>query len=138
MNEAIDKTFGRGWAFPPSFTPQDGVAMVAGAEDVRQSLRILFSTLPGERVLRENYGCDLNQFMFANINAGLLAAIKSQIADSVLAHEHRAQVEGVQIAQHPDAPNRLRVQVDYRLSGTDTPLRFDGQLDMLDGWGVMS
>ena len=44
---------GRGWSFPPEFGPGGAeVAMVAGEEDIAQSLSILFGTALGERVMR--------------------------------------------------------------------------------------
>ncbi len=49
-----------------------GVQMAAGAENVRQSMKILFLTEPGERIMREDYGCGLNDYLFANINDELI------------------------------------------------------------------
>ncbi|KVN28367.1 GPW/gp25 family protein [Burkholderia ubonensis] len=138
MSNTYDEVYGRGWAFPPVFSPEDGVSMVAGAEDVRQSLRILFSTLPGERIMRREYGCDLNQFMFANISAGLMTSMKAIIADSVLNCEPRAEVTEVDFRHNATALNELQIQVTYRLRGSDTPQQFSGELDLLNGWGGMS
>lgn len=134
----IEKTFGRGWAFPPQFAPDTGAAMVSGADDVRQSLQILFGTLPGERVMREAFGCDLNQFMFANISAALAAGIRSQIEDCVLAYEPRAEILALDVTQATDAASRLHVQLTYRLAGMDTPFNLDGGIDLLTGWSAIS
>ncbi|MFJ3368111.1 GPW/gp25 family protein [Pseudomonas sp. NPDC086251] len=138
MNDVLEKVYGRGWAFPPVFSPETGVAMVAGSEDVRQSLIILFSTLPGERIMRENYGCDLNTFMFANINAGLTTEIESQIYDSVLNFESRAQVTSITIEQSSEALSTLLVQVVYRLRGSDIAQKLITRLDIGNGRSVMA
>lgn len=134
----IEKTFGRGWAFPPEFAPEYGVAMVSGADDVRQSLQILFSTLPGERVMREAFGCDLNQFMFANISAALVAGIRSQIEDCILAYEPRAEILALEVVQAADAASRLYIQLTYRLAGMETSFNLDGAIDLLSGWSAIS
>jgi uncharacterized protein len=49
-----DKDFhGIGWSFPPQFSKsQRGVVMLRGMEDIESSLKIIFDTLPGERVMR--------------------------------------------------------------------------------------
>ena len=60
---------GRGWSFPPRFNPVDrGVEMVAEEEDIQESLRILFSTAPGERVMHPSYGCGLKRMVFEQIS----------------------------------------------------------------------
>lgn len=133
MSDTLEKVYGRGWAFPPVFSPGTGVAMVSGSEDVRQSLIILFSTLPGERIMRQDYGCDLNRFMFANINAGLTTEIESQIYDSVLTYEPRAEVTSITIDHSPNALSTLLVQVVYRLRGSDVSQKLTTQLDIGNG-----
>ena len=71
---------GRGWSFPPEFGPGGAeVAMVAGEEDIAQSLSILFGTALGERVMRETYGCDLSRYMFEEVDQSLLTSISSAV-----------------------------------------------------------
>ena len=51
----IDKAFlGVGWSFPPEFHRHGdslAVKMVAEEDDIRESLTILLSTRPGERIM---------------------------------------------------------------------------------------
>ena len=46
------------------FLPNCGRAMVDGASAVRQSLMLLLSTQPGERIMRPEFGCDLYRLVF--------------------------------------------------------------------------
>ena len=46
-------------------TAAGGAAMVAGDALIRQSLMLLLATVPGERVMRPDYGCPLDRLMFA-------------------------------------------------------------------------
>jgi uncharacterized protein len=133
MDNSLEKVYGRGWGFPPAFSPEKGVGMVGGSEDVRQSLVILFNTLPGERIMRQNYGCDLNKFMFANISAELITGIESQIHDSVLSCEPRAEVTAINIDQTATALNQLLVQVVYRPRGSDVSQNLTSRLDIGSG-----
>lgn len=133
MNDLLEQVYGRGWAFPPRFTLSDGACMVAGSEDVRQSLLILFSTLPGERIMRDGYGCDLNQFMFANISSALTAEIESQIIDDVLQWEPRAEIADIDVGQDDIIPSLLQIEVTYRLRGSDFSTKVDGLLDTANG-----
>jgi phage baseplate assembly protein W len=51
---SIDTTFlGTGWSFPPQFDLRHrGAVTVSEEEDIEQSLVILLSTHPGERVMQ--------------------------------------------------------------------------------------
>lgn len=136
MNDSLEQVYGRGWAFPPTFSLDDGVRMVSGAEDVRQSLLILFRTLPGERIMRMSYGCDLNQFMFCNISSALMAEIEAQIGDSILACEPRAEVIDINMSQDSLSLSTLQIEVTYRLRGSEISQRIEGKIDIGNGNGM--
>ena len=55
---ALDKSFlGTGWGFPPQFSPHNkSIILVTEDQDIQQSLRILFSTSPGETPARTQKG----------------------------------------------------------------------------------
>lgn len=135
MSDQLTQVYGRGWAFPPVFTI-NGVAMADGAEDVGQSMWILFCTLPGERIMRENFGCDLNQFLFSGITSSLLSDIEKQIQDSVLRYEPRAQIINIQFDTGNMSIGQLKIQVNYCLRGSDIQQQLTGQLDMVNGQGI--
>lgn len=135
-NDTLTEIYGRGWAFPPAFSIAGGVAMVEADQDVQQSLRILFSTLPGERIMRPDYGCDMYAFVFQNIREELIAQIAVAVNDSVLRYETRADVESVVVERDEMRINLLRVQVVYRLRGSEITERVEGVLDVGDGQGV--
>ncbi|CAE6749130.1 hypothetical protein R69927_02080 [Paraburkholderia domus] len=134
-NDILRQIFGRGWGFPVAFTLADGVVMAEGAEDVNQSLRILFSTEPGERVMRENYGCALYDVMFQNIDSELIAEIETRIVDGMLRYEPRACLTEVRVYQPASAVNQLQIEVTYRLRGSDIEQRIAGMLDVGDAQG---
>lgn len=138
MNNKTNGIYGRGWAFPPTFTvyPEGGVAMVEDQEDIRQSLQILFSTAPGERVMRPDYGCDLNSIMFENLGEDLLADIERKITESILRYETRVVLNSLQVTQSPGTPSQLIVSVSYRVRGSDMTGKLDALLDIGDGQGV--
>ncbi|WP_198391379.1 GPW/gp25 family protein [Burkholderia ubonensis] len=137
MSDRLTQIYGRGWAFPPEFTP-DGVKMAEGAEDVNQSLWILLSTQPGERIMRDSFGCDLNQFMFAGIKNSLLSDIKRQIESNVMRYEPRAQIVNIEFDQIAFSEGRLKIQVNYCLRGSDMQQQLVGQLDLVDGGGIFA
>lgn len=89
-----DAFLGRGWSFPPTLT-DGGVAMAAYEEDIEQSLRVLFSTSPGERVCRYDYGCPLRRYAFEPITTETTVRMRSDIARAVILFEPRITLEEV-------------------------------------------
>lgn len=95
---------GRGWSFPPRFDAQAGtVELVEADDDIRESLYVLLTTLPGERVMVPNYGCALQDFVFASLDANTKTQIRRLVADAILFYEPRIDV--TDIAIDVDMPN---------------------------------
>jgi phage baseplate assembly protein W len=112
---------GTGWSFPPTFNQETAaVELVSDAEDVRQSLEIILSTQPGERIMHPDFGCELNQFLFEEITQGLITGIKGIIADAILYHEPRVDLEAIDISESADQPGLLFISIDYLLRTTNS------------------
>lgn len=59
---------GTGWAFPPQFSSnKQSVNLCKDEVDIKQSLTILLSTMPGERMMHPTYGCHLHRMVFAEL-----------------------------------------------------------------------
>ena len=118
----VDKSFlGTGWSFPPEFniTSKD-VQTVSNEEDIEQSLFILFSTYPGERVLQPNYGCDLRSMVFENITENTITAIKDIIERAILFFEPRIDLNFVDLDKENIKEGVLNILVDYTVRATNT------------------
>ena len=112
---------GRGWAFPPEFGPNGAeVAMVAGEQDIAQSLEILFGTALGERVMRHTYGCDLSRYMFEEMDQSLLTSISGAVSDAVLYHEPRVRLDGVDATIDDRASGRVLISVAFTVRANNT------------------
>ena len=112
---------GRGWSFPPAFGRGGAdVEMVSDAEDVHQSLQILLSTQPSERLMREDYGCDLTSVMFEEADQALINRLSSLISDAILNYEPRVELEKLNIAESQTEPGLLMVSIDYSIKGTNS------------------
>ena len=118
----IDPQFlGRGWAFPPEFDRNSRAPrMVEHEDDIRESLRILLSTTPGERIMRPDYGCGLRRLVFDVINESVLAEIQDLIRRAVLFFEPRITLESVEFDTGRAMEGCLDVLIDYSIRGTNT------------------
>lgn len=113
---------GTGWAFPPTFDTRSRAAgLVSAAQDVRESLRILMLTHPGERVMHPTYGCGLRRMVFEQITSSLMTEMRSMIQQAVALFEARIELEAVQFDTSGMHEGVLRIRLDYRLRSSNTP-----------------
>jgi len=69
-------------ALPLSLDASDGFQMIKGLKAlVRQNLKMLVLTNPGERVMEPDLGVGLQTFLFSNFNAGAQSAIDARIRE---------------------------------------------------------
>ena len=112
---------GTGWSFPPQFDRDiAGVNMVSDEEDIAQSLYILLHTLKGERIMRHNFGCALNDFVFADIGANMIAEIKGIISSSLLFHETRLKLDKIEVSADRATEGLLHISIDYIIRSSNT------------------
>ncbi len=107
---------GTGWSFPPAFElGNKGVVMVSEEEDVKQSLRILMTTYPGERLTNLEYGCDLQRAMFKEISSSTIALMKDIISTAVLMFESRVDLENIDIKTGDDKQGLVTITLTYMI-----------------------
>ncbi|SFR39662.1 hypothetical protein SAMN04488005_1395 [Yoonia tamlensis] len=112
---------GRGWAFPPQFDLFTGEArLVTAEEDIHQSLRILFETRPGERVMHPTYGCRIYDYIFDPLNAATLRKMEAAIARAILFFEPRIDVDQTKVSVADAAEGKLLIDLVYRIRQTNS------------------
>jgi phage baseplate assembly protein W len=115
-----DKAFlGVGWSFP--LAASAGQARVAQyEEDVRQAIRIILLTNPGERIMRPTFGAGLNRFAFEPLSSTTLHAIRTRVEEALIDWESRIDI--ITISVTPDRSRAATVLIDihYRVRLTNS------------------
>lgn len=116
-----DAFLGRGWAFPPEFERSSGTArMVSDVRDIEQSLNILLSTRPGERVMHPTFGCSIHQLVFGPVSEFSMGEIRSAVERAILFFEPRIKVEQIEVSSAQAEEGRLDILLDYTIRQTNT------------------
>lgn len=117
----MDNNFlGRGWAFPPTFMASGSeMPLVEGEEDIKQSLQILLSTSSKERIMYSDFGCDLTDYLFEEMDQNLLNGLREMISNAILKHEGRIQVDDVVIQDGGGEQGLLHIIIDYTVRTTN-------------------
>lgn len=112
---------GQGWAFPPAFEAQTGRAVLrSGEADIVESLRVLFCTRPGERVMQPDYGCRLHDLVFEPMDARTRVAIEVVIRRAIQFFEARIAVSRVDVTAADWPGGRLDIAVSYTIRATNS------------------
>jgi hypothetical protein len=93
--------------------------MVSGIPDIEESLTILFSTVPGERVMLPDYGCDLRRFLFRPATTALLAEIGDAVSIAVDRWEKRIDLLACDVRPDGDEPGLVHVELSYLVRRTN-------------------
>ncbi|MEN0005018.1 MAG: GPW/gp25 family protein [Bacteroidota bacterium] len=121
MSRLSDEIIGKGWAFPPSFDPiNERAEMVTGLEDIKQSLHVLFSTQPGERVLNLDYGLDLPNMLFQNLSRTQQTMIEQLIKEAIEDYEPRSVLQKTSIDTSQKAEGKVFIQLDFMILKVNT------------------
>ncbi|MGG6263463.1 GPW/gp25 family protein [Leptolyngbya sp. AN03gr2] len=109
---------GSGFKLPLGFS--SGRIELAQDEDcIRQSIWMILGTAPGERLMRPDFGCGIHNLVFAATNATTIGRIKDEVQQALLNWEPRIDVLDVQTTVDRDSPNRLLIQINYRVRTTN-------------------
>jgi len=128
---------GKGWAFPPTFELQQRRAvLVSQVLDIEESLRILLSTHPGERVMQPSYGCDLKRMVFEPLNESTLTEIRSTIEKAVLFFEARITLDAVTFDVEDAVQGVLRIHLAYTVRTTNSRYNMVYPLYLQEGSGA--
>ena len=117
-------------------TPSGGVAMLTGTAVVRQSLMMLLSTIPGERVMRPDYGCPLHRIVFLPNDATTAGLAIHYVRSAIIRFEPRAEILHLDAGRVGQAaPHILLVELDYRVRSTLETDRIELSVDLEGGAG---
>ncbi len=114
-----DSFVGRGWAFPVQISPRGGLALLSGSADIDAAIRMIIETAPGERVMRPEFGCRIWDHIFESTDATALGQMAQAVQEALARWEPRAVVEELTVGLDPQQPNRVLIELSYRIKATN-------------------
>lgn len=103
---------GKGTSFP--FTMKDNkIYMTQDEALVKESIGIILSTEPGERLMHPDFGAGLSRLAFSQNNTVTATLIADRVEESLKKWEPRIKVLLVDVSPDPEEKNRLNILIDY-------------------------
>lgn len=93
--------------------------MSEAEQDIREAIRIILATAPGERLMRPDFGCGIHELVFAPISRATLGLFESRIRESLLKYESRVEVVNLGFDTTRAAHGRLDIALTVRVRETN-------------------
>ena len=87
-------------------------------ESVRQAIRVILQTRPGEQLMRPLFGAGLDNYIHQQNTLLTRRRITDLIRDSLVRWELRIIVNRVEVSEVAGQPTQLRVEIGYQLKRT--------------------
>lgn len=87
-------------------------------DSVRQMIRVILLTRPGEQLMRPEFGAGISQFLDEPNTVEVRRRLSDVVAAALARWEPRLTVEGVEVSEVDDSPTAVRIDVVYQLRRT--------------------
>ncbi|MDD3744640.1 MAG: GPW/gp25 family protein, partial [Lentimicrobiaceae bacterium] len=81
-------------------------------------------TMRGERVMLPQYGCNLDELVFENLDTRMKTLMADKIESAILYHEPRIELEKVQLDDSREQEGVVLIEVIYRVKTTNSRFNF--------------
>lgn len=111
---------GRGWKFPIEVDEVTGrLKQSEYEEDIAEAIKIIIWTAKGERIMRPDFGSDLERFLFENNDDATLRLIEAEITEAIIMWEPRVDRVEVSVERDRTYDQRLLIHVQYEVRTTN-------------------
>jgi phage baseplate assembly protein W len=100
------------------------LALIKDDEAVKQSIKNLVLTDPGERLMQPFIGGGIRALLFENITPAVLNLIENQVKSTINTYEPRADIINVTASSKYD-DNTVNVVVNFYIRNTNEPIKLD-------------
>jgi Bacteriophage baseplate protein W len=127
---------GRGWKYPVGVNPTTGrIAMSQHEEDIKESIRIILATAPGERVMRPDFGCGIHDLVFSPTNRATLGLFESRVRESITKFEARVEIIDLDISTREIDKGKLEIKLECRVRDTNDEFNLVFPFYLTEGTG---
>jgi phage baseplate assembly protein W len=109
---------GQGIAFPLRVNARGEIALAKGERDIEESIRIILTTRPGERVMRPEFGCRAHDLLFEPRTVATEALMRQYVTEALTMWEPRIEVQAVDVFTDPGLDGAMFVEISYLVAAT--------------------
>ncbi len=112
---------------PLSKHPSDGYTLTQTVQEaVKQNLKNLLFTIPGERIMDPHFGVGIKTFLFEQNDNHSYSIVKTKISQQIEQYMPFVNLTGIEIEQDDDNRNVIYLKINYMIA----PLNQADQMDL--------
>jgi len=133
----MPKSFlGRGWKFPVRIDTTTGrVAMSEMEQDIKESIWILLSTAPGERLMRPEFGCGIHDLVFSSMSTVTMGLFESRVREAIDRWEARVDITKLEVFTKEPDKGKLEINLTCRIRDTNSQFNLVFPFYLTEGAG---
>lgn len=106
------------------------LALLKDEDAVKQSIKNLILTDPGERLMQPFIGGGIRDLLFENITPGVLKTIETRCRSTIETYEPRAEIINI-LAESKYDDNTVKVNIQFYIRNVDQPITLDVILERI-------
>lgn len=107
-----------GWPLLPQPDAHGVLSFSSLADSVRDALRVLLCTRPGEQLMHPEFGAGLSEFLGQPDTITTRRRIHDRVTESIARWEPRVLLDRIDLESEPGHAGRLHLTIAYRLRRT--------------------
>lgn len=132
-----DRSFlGTGFKFPIQVDPNTGRVMTSSDEEnIRDAIKIVLGTTPGERPMTPQFGCSISSFVFGSADYTTITLLRQEVENALTRWEPRIKDVEVTVEEDPSETGRLIIGISYVVRATNNPFNIVYPFYINEGYG---
>jgi uncharacterized protein len=122
-----------GWPLLPVPDASGELRYPSLEESVRQQIRVILTTRPGEQLMRPGFGAGLEDFVHQPNTVTTRRRVRDTVSEALARWEPRIAVDRVEVWEVEERPGALRVEIGYRLRRTGAARQLGVVLELEEG-----
>ncbi len=108
---------GRRVAFPPKLNDRNRLSLVGDDAAIRQAMYVIINTVPGERVMRPDFGCEIHSLIFDPANDQTAALAGQYVREALRRWEPRITLNEIIVTPGATELGELFIRISYTIKG---------------------
>lgn len=110
-----------GWPLLPLPDEHGQLSWPTLEASVRELIRVVLSTRPGEQLMRPDFGAGLELLLHEPNTLATRRRIRDLVQEALARWERRIVLDRIEVREVEDEPDHVRVEIGYRLARSGAP-----------------
>ena len=111
------------------------IAMSELEQDIKESIRILLATAPGERLMRPEFGCGIHDLVFSSMSTVTMGLFESRVREAINRWEARVDILKLAVFTKEPAKGKLEINLYCQIRDTNTEFNLVFPFYLTEGAG---